>query len=81
MKDPTPTTLFRILWRKRRIMGQSSSSSTGNISAAQREAESLAAATGALPTLQKAFSLLSDSQTNAIPLGSLQVFSTSDQLW
>lgn len=52
-------------------MGQSSSS-TGNISPAQREAESLAAATGALPTLQKAFSLLSDSQTNAIPLGSLE---------
>lgn len=53
-------------------MGQSSSS-IGSISAARREAESLAASTGALPTLQKAFSLLSDPQTNGIPLITLQV--------
>ena len=52
-------------------MGQSSS--TEQISGVQREAESLAASTGALPTLQKAFSRLSDPQTELIPLDSLQV--------
>ncbi|XP_027091389.1 uncharacterized protein [Coffea arabica] len=51
-------------------MGQSSS--TEQISGVQREAESLAASTGALPTLQKAFSRLSDPQTELIPLDSLQ---------
>ncbi|KAL3514745.1 hypothetical protein ACH5RR_027462 [Cinchona calisaya] len=51
-------------------MGQTSS--TEQISPAQREAESLAASTGALPTLHKAFSLLSHPQTGLIPLDSLQ---------
>ncbi|KAL6982710.1 hypothetical protein U1Q18_016098 [Sarracenia purpurea var. burkii] len=48
------------------------SSSTEQVSVEQREAESLAASTGALPMLQKAFSILSDSQTGTIPLQSLQ---------
>ncbi|XP_059279013.1 uncharacterized protein LOC132033145 [Lycium ferocissimum] len=51
-------------------MGQSSS--TEQMSPEQREAESIAASTGALTNLQKAFSLLSDSQTNSIPIHSLQ---------
>ncbi|KAM1017391.1 hypothetical protein ACFX13_047712 [Malus domestica] len=38
----------------------------------QREAEALAASTGALPMLQKSFSNLADPQSNAIPLHSLQ---------
>lgn len=38
----------------------------------QREAEALAASTGALPQLQSAFSKLVDPQTNAIPFESLQ---------
>ncbi|CAH9080903.1 unnamed protein product [Cuscuta epithymum] len=51
-------------------MGQSSS--TDQPSPEQREAESLAASTGALPTLQKTFSILSDPQTNTIPVESLK---------
>ncbi|KAL0553390.1 hypothetical protein IC582_007284 [Cucumis melo] len=38
----------------------------------QKEAEALAASTGALPQLQSAFSKLVDPQTNAIPFESLQ---------
>ncbi|XP_022133721.1 uncharacterized protein LOC111006234 [Momordica charantia] len=38
----------------------------------QKEAEALAASTGVLPQLQKAFSKLADPQTNAIPLEALQ---------
>ncbi|PSS31272.1 TLD domain-containing protein [Actinidia chinensis var. chinensis] len=48
------------------------SSSTEQVPAEQREAESLTASTGALPMLQKAFSVLADPQTNTIPLHSLQ---------
>ncbi|XP_019152888.1 PREDICTED: uncharacterized protein LOC109149534 [Ipomoea nil] len=51
-------------------MGQSSS--TDQLSPEQREAESIAASTGALPKLQKAFSVLSDPQTNSIPIESLK---------
>ncbi|PHT51446.1 hypothetical protein CQW23_11193 [Capsicum baccatum] len=51
-------------------MGQSSSAE--QVSPEQREAESIAASTGALPNLQKAFSLLSDHQMNAIPIHSLK---------
>ncbi|KAH6780185.1 TLD-domain containing nucleolar protein [Perilla frutescens var. hirtella] len=52
-------------------MGQSSSSEQG-VSPELREVQSLAASTGALPSLQKAFSLLSHPQTQSIPLASLQ---------
>ena len=38
-----------------------------------REAESLAASTGALPMLQKSFSRLADPQTNAFPIRTLQI--------
>ncbi|GFY86227.1 TLD-domain containing nucleolar protein [Actinidia rufa] len=48
------------------------SSSTEQVPAEQRKAESLTASTGALPMLQKAFSVLADPQTNTIPLHSLQ---------
>ncbi|KAK9270994.1 hypothetical protein L1049_026582 [Liquidambar formosana] len=48
------------------------SSSTEQVSAAQREVETLAASTGALPMLQKAFSRLADPQTNLVPIASLQ---------
>ncbi|VFR03603.1 unnamed protein product [Cuscuta campestris] len=51
-------------------MGQSSSADRP--SPEQLEAESLAASTGALPTLQKSFSILSDPQTKTVPVGSLQ---------
>ncbi|CAN4122952.1 unnamed protein product [Withania somnifera] len=51
-------------------MGQSSSAE--QVSPEQREAESIAASTGALSNLQKDFSLLSDPQTHSIPLHSLQ---------
>ncbi|CAI9116894.1 OLC1v1018176C3 [Oldenlandia corymbosa var. corymbosa] len=51
-------------------MGQSSS--TDQISPAQREAETLAASTGALPTLREAFSRLSDPETGLIPLDSIR---------
>ncbi|KAL8128961.1 hypothetical protein V2J09_018116 [Rumex salicifolius] len=47
-------------------------SSTEQITDEQREVESLAASTGSLPSLQKAFSSLSDPQSNSIPLISLQ---------
>ncbi|GAA0179231.1 hypothetical protein LIER_29947 [Lithospermum erythrorhizon] len=49
-------------------MGQTTSSS----SSPEREAEALAASTGALPLLRKAFSILSDPQTQTIPTDSLQ---------
>lgn len=52
-------------------MGQSSS--TEQVSPELREVQSLAASTGALPALEKSFSLLSDPHTNSIPLNSLQV--------
>ncbi|KAL7086006.1 hypothetical protein ACP275_14G312000 [Erythranthe tilingii] len=52
-------------------MGQSSSTEH-DVSPELREVQSLAASTGSLPSLQKAFSLLSDPQTNSIPLHSLQ---------
>lgn len=49
------------------------SSSTEQVSPPElRDAESLAASTGALPMLQKAFSVLSDPLTHSIPLPSLQ---------
>lgn len=51
-------------------MGASSSSEQA--SPEQREAESLAASTGALTVLEKAFSNLSDPQTQTIPISSLQ---------
>lgn len=49
------------------------SSSTEQVSTEQREAETLAASTGALPMLQKSFSSLSSLETKSIPLKSLQV--------
>uniref|UniRef100_A0A5B7CE16 TLDc domain-containing protein n=1 Tax=Davidia involucrata TaxID=16924 RepID=A0A5B7CE16_DAVIN len=48
------------------------SSSTEQVPSEQREMETLAASTGALPMLQKAFSALADPQTKAVPLNSLQ---------
>ncbi|KAL3634258.1 hypothetical protein CASFOL_021312 [Castilleja foliolosa] len=52
-------------------MGQSSSTEQ-EVSPELREVQSLAASTGALPSLEKAFSLLSDPQTKSIPTHSLQ---------
>ncbi|GFQ07189.1 hypothetical protein PHJA_002863000 [Phtheirospermum japonicum] len=52
-------------------MGQSSSREQ-EVSPELREVQSLAASTGALPSLEKAFSLLSDPQTKSIPTQSLQ---------
>ncbi|XP_073126246.1 uncharacterized protein [Henckelia pumila] len=52
-------------------MGQSSSRDQEE-SPELREAESLAASTGALPSLRKAFSLLSDPQTKLVPIHSLK---------
>ncbi|KAK2660691.1 hypothetical protein Ddye_007224 [Dipteronia dyeriana] len=49
-----------------------SSSTQQNVSSEQKTLENLAASTGALPTLQSAFSNLADPQTNAIPIQSLQ---------
>lgn len=49
------------------------SSSTEQVSTEQREVETLAASTGALPMLQKSFSRLSNPETKAVPLKSLQV--------
>ncbi|OVA12851.1 TLDc [Macleaya cordata] len=49
-----------------------SSSTNQKASQEQQELESLATSTGGLPILQKAFSKLSDPQTNSIPLKSLQ---------
>jgi hypothetical protein len=48
-----------------------SSSTEQKVSREQREAESLAASTGALPMLQKSFSRLADPQTNAVPIKKL----------
>lgn len=48
------------------------STSAEQVPAEEREAESLAGSTGALPILKQAFSLLSDPQSNSIPLHSLQ---------
>ncbi|KAG8389896.1 hypothetical protein BUALT_Bualt01G0026600 [Buddleja alternifolia] len=54
-------------------MGQSSSTEQQQeVSPELREVQSLAASTGALPSLQKAFSLLSDPHTKSIPIHSLQ---------
>ncbi|XP_043714996.1 uncharacterized protein LOC122663386 [Telopea speciosissima] len=53
-------------------MGASSSTQQNHISQEQREIESEAASTGALPILHNAFSKLSDPQTNAIPFVCLQ---------
>ncbi|XP_047975574.1 uncharacterized protein LOC125218025 [Salvia hispanica] len=52
-------------------MGQSSSTEHG-ASPELREVQSLVASTGALPSLQKSFPLLSDPQTRSIPFPSLQ---------
>ncbi|XP_073021239.1 uncharacterized protein [Primulina eburnea] len=52
-------------------MGQSSSSKQEE-SPELREVQSLAASTGALPSLQKAFSLLSDPQNKSVPVHSLK---------
>ncbi|MBA0606975.1 hypothetical protein Godav_019347 [Gossypium davidsonii] len=49
-----------------------SSSTEQPASAEQRELENIAASTGALPLLQKSFSNLSDPQTNAISVQTLQ---------
>ncbi|XP_076952824.1 uncharacterized protein LOC143626717 [Bidens hawaiensis] len=53
-------------------MGASSSTEQVAVSPEQREAESLAASTGALTLLHKAFSNLSDPQTKTIPITSLK---------
>ncbi|XP_058786553.1 uncharacterized protein LOC131661140 [Vicia villosa] len=47
-------------------------SSEPRVPAEQQEAENVAASTGALPILQKAFSKFANSETNAIPLENLQ---------
>ncbi|XP_057766073.1 uncharacterized protein LOC130986631 isoform X2 [Salvia miltiorrhiza] len=52
-------------------MGQSSSTEQG-VSPELRQVQSLAASTGALPSLQKSFPLLSNPQTQSIPIASLQ---------
>ncbi|CAL8995592.1 unnamed protein product [Prunus brigantina] len=49
-----------------------STSTEQKVSIEQREAEALAASTGALSMLQKSFSSLADPDSNAIPLNSLQ---------
>ncbi|KAK7350865.1 hypothetical protein VNO77_09885 [Canavalia gladiata] len=49
-----------------------STSAEPRISVEQKEAEAVAASTGALPMLQKAFSKLVDDEKNAIPLENLQ---------
>ncbi|KAK4768425.1 hypothetical protein SAY87_003566 [Trapa incisa] len=53
-------------------MGTSASTEQKDISPEQRELEGLAASTGAVPMLQKAFANLADPQENAIPIQSLQ---------
>lgn len=50
-----------------------SSSTQQHVPIEQREVESLAASTGALPLLQNAFSKLSHPQTNTLPHQALQV--------
>ncbi|KAG6422674.1 hypothetical protein SASPL_113051 [Salvia splendens] len=57
-------------------MGQSSSTEQG-ASPEMLEVQSLVASTGALPSLQKSFPLLSDPQTQSIPLPSLQNWVTT----
>ncbi|KAJ1378262.1 TLDc domain [Sesbania bispinosa] len=52
-------------------MGASNSAGP-RVSEEQREAETVAASTGALPVLQKAFSKLANPETNAVPLENLQ---------
>lgn len=52
-------------------MGQSSSREE-EVSPELRQVQSLAASTGALPSLEKTFSVLSDPQTKSIPIHSLQ---------
>ncbi|KNA23091.1 hypothetical protein SOVF_028010 isoform B [Spinacia oleracea] len=52
-------------------MGQSSSTETVELKE-ERELESLAASSGALPFLQNSFSILADPQSHSIPLPSLQ---------
>ncbi|XP_042009789.1 uncharacterized protein LOC121758458 isoform X2 [Salvia splendens] len=52
-------------------MGHSSSTEQG-VSPELRQVQSLAASTGALPSLHKSFPLLSNPQTQSIPLASLQ---------
>lgn len=54
-------------------MGTSASTEQKEMSPEQREVEALAASTGALPMLQKAFANLADPQENSIPVQSLQV--------
>ncbi|GKV17877.1 hypothetical protein SLEP1_g28332 [Rubroshorea leprosula] len=49
-----------------------SSSTPSKATAQQREVESLAASTGALPLLQKSFAKLADPQTNIVSIQSLQ---------
>ncbi|XP_012073839.1 uncharacterized protein LOC105635371 isoform X2 [Jatropha curcas] len=49
-----------------------SSSIEQNVTREQREVESLAASTGAMPMLQNSFSKLADPQKNVVPLQSLQ---------
>lgn len=50
-----------------------SNSAEPKLSPEQREAESIAASTGALPMLQKAFSKLANPESNTVPLQNLQV--------
>ncbi|KAK7316975.1 hypothetical protein RJT34_00827 [Clitoria ternatea] len=52
-------------------MGASTSAEL-RVSAEQKEAENVAASTGALPMLQKAFSKLANPETNTVPLENLQ---------
>ena len=58
------------IWRAK--MGASSSTEQ-KVSSEQRELESIAASTGALPMLKKTFSKLADPQSNALPINALQV--------
>ncbi|ERM93802.1 hypothetical protein AMTR_s01417p00007210, partial [Amborella trichopoda] len=48
------------------------SSSSHQVSQEEKEAETLAMATGCLPMLQKAFTKLSNPQTNTIPIKTLR---------
>lgn len=50
-----------------------STSTEQKVSAEQQEEENVAASTGALPILKKAFSKLGDSETNTVSLENLQV--------
>ncbi|AES81614.2 TLD-domain nucleolar protein [Medicago truncatula] len=53
-------------------MGALTSSET--VFAKQQKVENMAASTGALPLLQKAFSKFADSETHAIPIENLQKY-------